>query len=132
MTAATRVAPVITAAGPRPRLFCDVGLVLRQRDRERVVAVLVGQHVVQLQALLLAAGSGTAAPPSGGLVAGLSAASIDARPGLAIGVGGRPGYRYVLYGVSIDFRLIERQVRVLVVEQRGVDLQRHARARCSG
>ena len=36
--------------------------------------------------------------------AGFSAASIEARPGLAIGVGGSPSWRYVLYGVSIAFR----------------------------
>ena len=39
--------------------------------------------------------------PTLGLGAGLRAARIDARPGLAIGVGGRPSCMYVFYGVSM-------------------------------
>ena len=31
----------------------------------------------------------------------MRAAWIDARPGLAIGVGGRPGLRYELYGPGV-------------------------------
>ena len=36
--------------------------------------------------------------------AGFNAARIDARPGLAIGVGGNPFFRYVLYGPSTAFK----------------------------
>ena len=47
--------------------------------------------------------------------AGLTAAWIDARPGLAIGVGGRPMCMYVLYGVSSRLTSVERQARGLPV-----------------
>jgi hypothetical protein len=65
----------------RPGAF-DVGLVLLERDRERVAAVLVGEHVVEVEAARVGSGSSRhIGSPGGGFGAGLSAARIDARPG---------------------------------------------------
>ena len=53
--------------------------------------------------------------------AGLRAARIDARPGLAIGVGGRPWFRYVLYGPGVSRCWLERDgVRVAAGLRRAV------------
>jgi hypothetical protein len=44
-----------------------------------------------------------------GTSAGLAAASREARPGAAIGPGGSPAYRYVLYGES-NARSVRRRL----------------------
>ena len=90
ITAASLVVAEITPAA-RGRGRLHVGLVLLERCRERVPPVLVGEHVVQVVARRVGpAGRRRSGRPATGSGAGFSAAWIDARPGLAIGVGGRP------------------------------------------
>ena len=81
----------------------DVGLVLLRRSRRR------RGRPPRWPARSTGTGTSTSSgspahsgSPTLGFGAGLSAARIDARPGLAIGVGGSPWLRYVLYGPGVS------------------------------
>ena len=94
---------------------------LLERHRERVAPVLVGEHVVQVLARSVARSGSPGAQRAARrrVGAGLSAAWIEARPGLAIGVGGSPVCRYVLYGrVDVVQHAERRRSGGLAVEQR--------------
>ena len=84
----------LSRAGRRPG-GVDVGLVLLARHGEGVPALLVGEHVVEVLARHVVGQAGHSGSPTLGFGAGLSAARIDSRPGLAIGVGGSPAFWYV-------------------------------------